>query len=485
MKMEKELDSVITSYINGEFISYKHSHEIKSPETQEIVAKYGNLSITELKKSFDYANDAFKEWKNFTPNERIKYIKLFNDELKANVDYFSKLIVESIAKPFNSAKDEVIRSIEMVDELIKTYEQKFIKPIIIGEETHHIKGKKGIWKYEPIGVVVAISPFNYPLNLLISKIIPALLAGNTVLYKSATQTASIGYAVIKIFDNIKIPKGVINFIVGKGEEVGDELISNKHIKIINFTGGTETGKKITEKSPYNAYKILEMGGLDPALVTKNNHDLKSVAKEIIKGALSFSGQRCTAIKRLILLRDNKKQNEDLKKYLIEEINNLSVGKAINNAMITSLISKKSLDKVIGLYNNAIENGATALTNYKVENNIFHPVLLDNVTDKMRLYNTEAFGPILPIIYANSIDDMIRIANDTEYGLQASVFTEDEKEWLNISKQIDSGSVNWNRSSSRGPDYFPFLGVKNSGFNVQGITESLRTVLRLKGYIENK
>lgn len=483
--MENELDNVITSYINGKFIEYKNKHQIFSPENNKVIAEYGNLSIDQLEEAFVFANQKFNYWKNFTPKERIEFIKKFNSKMKENIEYLTDLLVKCIAKPLKSSRDEVTRSIEMVDELIKQYEEHFIEPLIFDENVTKIKGKKGIWKYEPLGVVVTISPFNYPLNLLISKIIPALLTGNTVIYKSALQTITIGYAVAKFFDEIKMPDGVINFIVGKGEEIGNELISNKFIKMINFTGGTKTGKEIVRLAPYNTYKVLEMGGLDPALVTNKNEDLRKIAKEIIKGAMSFNAQRCTAIKRIILLKNNDDKNSKLKEFLIEEIKSLSIGTAIDNASITSLISRKAVDKVTELYENAIHNGAVALTTYKTVDNIFYPVLLDNVTNKCQLYNTEAFGPVLPIIYADNIEDMIRIANDTQYGLQASVFTDDYDEWNYISKQIDSGSVNWNRSSSRGPDIFPFLGVKDSGFNVQGIYESLKSTTRLKGYIENK
>lgn len=483
--MEKELNNVITSYINGKFLEFKHVHEIKSPEDGRLVAKYANLSLDELKEAFDKAEIAFNNWKELDPKERIRFIKEFNDELKNKLEYFSKLIVDSIAKPISAARDEVQRTIDMINSLIQVYESDYTKPLIFDENKTHIKNKTGIWKYIPLGVIVTISPFNYPLNLLISKIIPALLTGNTVVYKSASQTVNIGYAVAEIFKHINLPNGVINFIVGKGEEIGAELISNKHIKMINFTGGTKTGKEITKNAPYNSYKILEMGGLDPALITNNIKDLRKVAKEIIKGAFSFSGQRCTAIKRVILLKDNVENNELFKQYLIEEIISLKIGKAIDDNNITSLISKKSVEKVINLYENAIENGAKPLTKFKVENNIFYPMLLDNVTSKADIYKTEAFGPILPLIYADNIKNMIEIANDTEYGLQASVFTDNEKEWMEIANQINSGSVNWNKSSSRGPDIFPFLGVKDSGFGVQGISESIRSTVRLKGFIENK
>ena len=149
-----------------------------------------------------------------------------------------------------------------------------------------------------------------------------------------------------------------------------------------------------------------------------------------------------------------------------------------------MISSNAVNKVKMLYDDAMNKEAVALLPFANEGNLVHPIILDKVTNQMDIYHTEAFGPIVPIIYANNIDEMIKIANDTTYGLQASIFTNNEDEWKYISKQIDSGSVNWNRSSSRGPDIFPFLGVKDSGYNVQGIYHSILTTVRLKGYIEN-
>ena len=393
--------------------------------------------------------------------------------------------MQSIAKPKSAAIDEVKRTIQMIKDLIEQYKLNFINPTIIDEKITHTKNKLGIWTYEPLGTVLAIAPFNYPINLLISKIIPALLTGNVVIYKSANQTYIVGYIIAKLFDEIKIPHGVINYIVANGNDLGSTIVDNDNIKLLNFTGGTKTGKEIMKTISSSTNIILEMGGLDPALITKNNDDPKTIATEIVKGAFSFNGQRCTAIKRIILLKDNQEFNEKFKTELINAINKLTIGKAIDDANITALVNEAAVKRVLDLYNDAIKNNAKALILPKIEGNIITPILLDDVTKAMKIYDTEAFGPILPIIYAKDIDDMIHIANDTQYGLQASVFTKNKDEWWMIAKKIDAGSINWNKSSSRGPDIFPFLGVKNSGFNVQGIYWSLYSTVRLKGYIVNK
>ncbi|MBR4486639.1 aldehyde dehydrogenase family protein [bacterium] len=272
-----------------------------------------------------------------------------------------------------------------------------------------------------------MAPFNYPINLLISKIIPALLTGNVVIYKSANQTYIIGYIVAKLFNEIKIPHGVVNYIVTDGKDLGATITANESIKLLNFTGGTKTGKEIMRTLASSTNRILEMGGLDPALITKNNDDPITIANEIVKGAFSFNGQRCTAIKRIILLKDNQEFNQKLKIELINAINKLTVGKAVDDANITALVNDIAVKRVLDLYDDAIKNNAKALILPKIDGNIVTPILLDDVTKKMKIYDTEAFGPILPIIYAKDIDDMIHIANDTQYGLQASVFTKNEEE----------------------------------------------------------
>ncbi len=479
----------ISSYIDGKFLKYNplEKGEIISPESNETIAYFSSLSRKDVENCYRKADNAFNSWKLLNPTVRIKYIEKFNKHLEENIETIALAISKCIAKPINAAREEVVRSINMINDLIIEYQNSFINPIIFDEESSGIKNKKGIWKYVPLGVVLAIAPFNYPLNLLISKIIPALLTGNTVVFKSSTQTLTIGYLVIQCFEKINLPNGVINFVVGNGIDLGDALIENEKIKLLNFTGGTETGKYLASHLPFQAIKVLELGGLDPCIVTKNNNkgQIIDIAKEIVKGAFTFSGQRCTAIKRVILIKENKEYNKQLVKEIVNQSTKLIVGSSYSDAFITALVDKKAVERVKKLYQNAVKKGAEPLLEFKNYNNVVHPIILDNVTEKMQIYSTEAFGPILPIIYAEDVLDAIRIANDTDYGLQASIFTNKESEFNQIANLIESGSVNWNKSSSRGPDVFPFIGIKNSGYNVQGIYYSLFTTVRLKGFIENK
>ena len=485
MNMEYKLINAI-SYLNGKFTTTNTNPKTNySPEDNSPICNYYEVDAKTIDSAIEACHSAQLNWKQLSAADRISYVKAFNKLLETNQDLIALNMTACIAKTFNDSKSEVKRTISMIDELIKQYETKFCTPtsIKINNKDNELV-KEGIWTYEPLGIIVAIGPFNYPVNLLLSKVIPALLTGNSVIYKSAHQTIQIGYLLATLFDQAKFPSGVINFLIASNEDLDNNVFNNKYIRLVNFTGGTKNGKEIANKLPFGIYKVFELGGLDPALITSYNNDPAKIAKEIIKGSFSYNGQRCTAIKRIVLLTSNQTFNEAFIHELVSMAQKLSVGKAMDNPDLTSLISNSAVKKVKALYDDAVSKGAHALLPFKNEGNLVYPIILDYVTNTMDIYHTEAFGPIVPIMYASNINEMIEIANDTTYGLQASVFTNNQEEWEYISKQIDSGSVNWNRSSSRGPDIFPFLGVKDSGHNVQGIYHSLLTTVRLKGYIEN-
>ena len=475
-----------TSYLNGKFAMPNSTVKTNySPEDNLPICNYSEVDSKTINDAIEQSHFAQLNWRQLSATDRINYIKEFNKLLEINQDLIATNMVDCIAKTFNDSKNEVKRTIEMINELIKQYETKFCSPheIKITNKDNELV-KEGIWTYEPLGIIMAIGPFNYPVNLLLSKVIPALLTGNAVIYKSAHQTIQIGFLLATLFDQAKFPNGVINFLIANNEDLDNSVFNNKYIRLVNFTGGTKNGKEIANKLPFGIYKVFELGGLDPALITSYNDNPTKVAKEIIKGSFSYNGQRCTAIKRILLLKSNQAFNQSFINELVRMAQKLTLGRAIDNPDLTCLISNVAVKKVKALYDDAVSKGAKALLPFQNEGNLVHPIILDNVTNTMDIYRTEAFGPIVPIMYANNIEEMIQIANDTTYGLQASVFTNNQDEWEYISKQIDSGSVNWNRSSSRGPDIFPFLGVKDSGHNVQGIYHSILTTVRLKGYIEN-
>lgn len=460
--------------------NFENALKVYSPINNKVIGIVPKLSSSkEINDVFNDAKQAFLSWKKMNFKFRKKLVLKFVDLLKMNKEELVNTLIWEIAKNKDDSLNEINRTIDYILETINTFEKMIKNPLILDEKDHGIKGKNGYFSLEPLGVVLAISPFNYPINLLIAKIIPALLVGNVVVYKPSTQGSLIGAKISELLYKSGFNKGQVSCIVGKGSEIGDFVTSNLNIDMISFTGSFNIGNKISQQR--NRIPIvLEMGGKDAAIVLKDAN-LKSAAKEIIKGSFSYNGQRCTAIKRVLVEEEVEK---DLIKHLEEELSKLTIGSAIHNTNITELISKKAIKYNLDLVYDSIEKGAKTNQKIIVKNNIMFPLILQNVSLDSKIAWEETFAPILPIIKIKNWEEGVVINNKSEYGLQASIFTNNIKLAKIIANKLDVGSININKSSSRGPDIFPFLGIKHSGFGVQGISQTLLSMTRIKGLILN-
>ena len=466
------------AYINGEFIGIENRNVVNifNPVNGEIFAKAPALSQDEIKEAYTFARSSFNTWKVTPFEQRVQIMRNWSKVLEKYVEEFTNDLSMEVAKNLNDSKKEVIRTIDYINETIEKAIEIVNNPLKFKE----FPGKDAVFEREPLGVILTISPFNYPINLAVSKIIPALLMGNSVVFKAATQGNMTGYNIAKSLDEAGIPKGVFNYVTGKGSEIGDYLSEDPNVDMIMFTGGTEVGTKLSKKSSLIPVE-LELGGKDPAIVL-DDVNIEEVAKEIITGAFSYSGQRCTAIKRVFV---SNKIGDDLVASMKSEIEKLSVGSPSDNCTVTNVIDQWTSDYIMSLNKDAIDKGAKLVLGNKQEGTLLYPTLIDNVTKDMKLAWEEPFGPTLPVIRVDSIDEAIEMSNESEFGLQGAVFSNDIEKAIEIARMLDTGTVNINGSSSRGPDAFPFLGVKGSGQGVQGITQSLESVTRFKGYVINK
>ena len=467
--------------VDGQLLNSEHKIKVENPTTLTTAGTVPNFEPKSLVKlAMEAANTAFIDWRWTSIEERARLLTKFKDLILEHKEELADILVAEIAKSKKESLTEVVRTAEYIEETIKEYKKMMDNPLTIDESVHGIKGKVGKFIREPLGVVLAISPFNYPINLLLSKLAPALIAGNTVVYKPASQGTLIGARVSELFYEAGFPKGVVNCVVGSGREIGDLLVENEHVAMISFTGSANVGNHIAKKVS-KIPLVLELGGKDPAIVL-DDADLELAASEIVKGGLSYNGQRCTAIKRVFV---SEKNHDELVRLIVEKTKKLVVGKPEDNANITPLVSVKAANYVMSLVDDALKQGATSLLELKREENLLWPMVIDNVTLEMDLAWAEPFGPVLPIIKYDDLDICIENSNKSEYGLQASVFTQDMKKAEEIALKIEAGSVNINRSSSRGPDIFPFSGVKNSGFGTQGIVDAIVSMTRVKGIVYNK
>ena len=385
-----------------------------------------------------------------------------------------------IAKDKKSAVSEVIRSADLLRYTADVGKSLQGEAIFGDSFPGGSRDKMSCVTRVPVGTVLAISPFNYPVNLAISKIGPALMGGNTVILKPATQGAVSALMMVQALQEAGLPAGVLNTVTGLGSVIGDYVVSHKDVNFINFTGSTEVGQHISSLTSMTPV-IMELGGKDAAIVLEDA-DLDFAADNIVDGAYSYSGQRCTAVKRILVLDSVADQLVEKLKARIER---LKVGDPREKGVtVTPLVSKKSADFVEHLMRTAVEKGAHIVTGGKREENLLYPTLLDHVTTDMDIAWVEPFGPVLPVIRVASVEEAIEIANRSEYGLQSSVFTNNLNKAFAIAAQLEVGTVQINNKPERGPDNFPFLGVKSSGMGTQGVRYSIESMTRPKAVTIN-
>ncbi|GEL08690.1 nonphosphorylating glyceraldehyde-3-phosphate dehydrogenase [Salisediminibacterium halotolerans] len=453
--------------------------EIKSPDDNASVGSVPAMSQNEVDAAVESASDVQENWASKDGHVRSELLHRWAEELEKMTDEIGMSIHKEVGKTLSSAKSEVKRTAELIrhtaEEGLRTHGSFIQGDAFPGAS----RSTKAMVQKVPHGVVLAIAPFNYPVNLAASKIAPALITGNTVVFKPATQGAISGILMVEALVKAGLPKGVLNIVTGRGSVIGDFVVTHPKIDMITFTGGTGTGKNIAKKASMIPV-VLELGGKDPAIVLEDA-DLDLSAKEIVGGAFSYSGQRCTAIKRVMA---TTAVADELTEKIKEIVNNMKVGKSTEGADIIPMIDQKSADYVTSLVEDAVNKGATVVTSGEHQDNLLSPVVLDHVTEDMRVAWEEQFGPVLPIMRVENELEAIDLEKRNEYGLQASIFTKNLENAFTIADRLNVGTVQVNGKTSRGPDHFPFLGVKNSGQGVQGIGRSIDSMLRDKVLVLN-
>ena len=468
--------------LNGKWVTSNSNNLIKvdAPHDNSYIGDIQSMTKNEVDLAFTGARTAFKTWKNSNLSERADILHKAADLLVENADTIANILAREISKDYKSSYSEVVRTADFIKYTAEEAKRLRGETLYGDAFEGSAKNKMSIVTREPLGVVLSIAPFNYPINLSASKIAPALMAGNTVLFKPPTQGAISALYLIEVFRAAGIPEGVINTVTGRGSEIGDYLITHKEVDMVNFTGSSEVGRHIASIAGMIPM-IMELGGKDAAIVL-DDADLEDTAKNIVSGAFSYSGQRCTAVKRVLVMENVA---DELTALVKKELEKVKVGMPFDEGVtVTPLIDNKSADFVQSLVDDAIEKGATLVLGNKREKNLIYPTLFDNVTLDMRIAWEEPFGPILPIIRVKTAEEAIEISNKSEYGLQSAVFTSNIDKAFSDSQKLEVGTVHINNKTQRGPDHFPFLGVKSSGMGTQGIRYSIEAMSRPKAIVVN-
>ena len=459
--------------IDGEHVKDMNKEDVINPYTGKVIDSVPISHLNNVDRVIGAANNAKKLLQEMSAFKVSN--KLFNvcDKLKENRDDFAELLTKEVGKPINESYVELDRSVETLK--------------LAAEEAKRIYGEsvpldaglngKGFFAFTqklPLGVVAAITPFNYPLNLTIHKIAPAIAAKNTVIIKPPTNAP---LTVMKFAElvNEEFPDGVINVITGYGSEVGDALVASDKIDKISFTGSVLTGLLIAQRAGMKKV-TLELGGNDPLLVL-DDANVDAAVKGVINGAYLNAGQVCMGVKRIIV---QEGIYEEFKSKLVEETSKIKMGNPMDKStQLGTLISEKAAMQVEETVNNAVSAGAEILVGGKRDGAFYEATVIDKVTSDMDLVVNETFGPVAPLIKVKTVDEAIQVANATEYGLQAGVFTENYRNAMRCANEIEAGTVFINKQSTFRTDNMPFGGFKNSGFGKEGIKYAVEEMTKTK------
>ena len=463
-------------FVNGLWTDSQNGKtiEVNNPATMEIVGKVPNFTAEETKSAIDHAEKAFQSWKNTTAKERSIILKKWSDLIIEHVDDLAKIMTIEQGKPLAEAKGEILMGASYIE--FYAEEAKRVYGDIIPDPR---PGKRIVIIKQPVGVVGAITPWNFPNSMITRKCAAALAVGCTTVVKPASQTPFSALAVAELAKAAGFPDGVFNIVTGSAKDIGMELTKNPKIKKISFTGSTEVGKILMEQSASTVKKLsMELGGHAPFIVFEDAN-----IDEAVTGALQSkfrnSGQTCICTNRLFV---HEKVYDSFLQKFTNEVKKIKVGNGLNDGIVSGpLIDKSSLDKVIDHVQDAVNTGAKIAVGGEVHSlggNFYQPTVLSNVSTEAKITFEETFGPVAPLYKFSSDDEVIKMANDTPYGLASYFYSRDIGRIWKVAEALEYGIVSINNGLPTIPE-IPFGGVKESGMGREGSRYGLDDYLIIK------
>jgi succinate-semialdehyde dehydrogenase/glutarate-semialdehyde dehydrogenase len=454
-------------FINGHWTEAHSSlrSALFNPATGEQITTVPNGGREDARAAIDAAHDAFPSWSQTSAEERSVYLRRIYDLIVANADRLAEVMTVEQGKPVKEAKGEVLWGADFF--LWYSEEAKRINGEIIpsSRTTQRIL----VQRY-PIGVVAAITPWNFPSSMITRKLAPALAAGCTVVVKPAPETPLSAIALFELFEEAGLPSGVANIVIGNAQEIGQEFLDNEKVRKISFTGSTPVGKYLLEQSAKQVKKVsLELGGHAPFIVFADA-DLEAAAEGLIYNKFQNNGQTCICANRIFVHESIEAAFTEL---FVAKLKGITIGNGMQDVDIGPLIHDRALAKVEGHVQDALAKGAklviggAQLTEGEyAKGSYYAPTVLAGVTPDMRVFQEETFGPIAPFITFRTEEEAIRMANDTPFGLASYFYTRDLATTMRVADKLEYGMIGINESAL-GYVQAPFGGVKQSGMGREG------------------
>jgi succinate-semialdehyde dehydrogenase / glutarate-semialdehyde dehydrogenase len=465
-------------YIDGKWCDADNGRTLKviNPATEEVLAEVAYGGRAEVKRAIEAAHKAMQSWMKLTPYDRAKVLKKTAELMRDRADSIAKTLTQEQGKPVAESKAEVLHSADTFEWFAEEGKRAYGQVI-----PNHIPGKRHVTIKHPVGVVGAISPWNFPVTLQARKIAPALAAGGTVVAKPASQTPLCLVHVFECMIEAGVPPGVVNLVMGPAQEIADEFLENPLLRKLSFTGSTEVGKQLMRGCADQMKRVsLELGGHAPFIVFPDA-DPEVGAKIAVTGKFRNNGQVCIAPSRFYV-------HKDVQKKFTEATVGFAKGLRLGNGLepgveVGPMFEKRAMENTQALIDDARKCGAKILTGGKRSDKFergyfFEPTVLTGLTSHVKMMTEEPFAPVMPLLDFSNLDDVIREANNTRYGLAAYVFTNDLTVAWKMAEGLEAGIIGINDPVPAAPQC-PFGGMKESGLGRELGHEGLEAYLETK------
>jgi acyl-CoA reductase-like NAD-dependent aldehyde dehydrogenase len=464
--------------IDGEWVETGEWIEVRSPYDGSLVGQVAKGGADEARSAVVAAERAMRE--PIPAHERAAILDRVAARLAEQADKVARTISAEAGKPMKAARVEASRA-------VSTYTRAAVEARKLAGDTVPMdaspagEGKLALTLRRPIGVVGAISPFNFPLNLVAHKIAPALAAGCAVVLKPASQTPLSALLLAELESEAGLPAGWLNVVCGPAADIGDVLVADERVKLITFTGSSGVGWKLRERAARKRVN-LELGNATPVIVAADA-DIEDAVARLAANAFSFAGQSCISVQRIYVERE---AYDDFLERFLPRVESLKVGDpADEDTDVGPLIAASERDRVLEWIDEARKSGAEVLAGGTVEGDLLRPTVIADPPRDAKVSCEEVFGPLCTITPYDTLDEALALANGTKYGLQAGVFTRDVKAALYAAQQLEFGGVTVNEAPTFRADQMPYGGVKESGntregpaYAVREMTEERLVVLQL-------
>ncbi|NOQ24851.1 MAG: aldehyde dehydrogenase family protein [Bacteroidales bacterium] len=465
-------------YIGGEFIKTDQKLSVFNPYDNVLVGETYIAGKEQLEKAIEKALLVKKQMRDLASWQKYKILNEIADKISAKKDDLALLLAKEAGKPLKYALSEIDRAVQ-VFKIAAEESKRLPKEYFSIDWTPAGDGKEGFVKYFPIGLISGIAPFNFPLNLAVHKIAPAIASGNPIILKPARSTPLSVLELAKIIDETDLPKGAFS-VLPMDREAGSQLVTDERIHMLSFTGSPEVGWKM--KANAGKKKVaLELGG-NAGVVVSDISDIDLAVKKCVVGSFAYSGQVCIHVQR-IYVHENI-FDEFINKF-VEGTKKMKFGAPEDlNTDVSVMIDEENAMRVESWVKEAVEDGAEILIGGKRKGTYFEPTVITSTKKEMKVCALEVFGPVVSIEKFTNFSEAIKNINDSDYGLQAGVFTNQINEMNEALNELEVGGIIINDVPTFRVDHMPYGGVKNSGFGREGIKYSILEMLEPKLLVKN-